>query len=463
MKRITGFTIAIVTAASMWSCSTSYMAQQGEYDNMYYGSKDRQTESYKKVNFNEYSNYRDDSNPTRISGNETLSQDSYSAKTINPDYISKYNTDPKDLKKAQVDSSEYGEGEYYVEDYDDNNKPIINNYYGYNPYDYRYNYNYYGYYDPFYYPFYYYYRPGFSISWSYGYSWNYWNTGYFYDPYWGYSPSYCYRALYSPYGYCYGAYYGHYSYYPWSFGNTVYYNNGYVNLYPDNISTHTRKIVVGPRPSRGEVNDLAGGGNNPHRSVISRTNDPVSSRTRLDSNTPTQSSYYRRSRVDDLISTGSLEGQRTETYRSRNTTSPNDNSRPSTNYVRPKTSRSTLNDNRSYNYNPNTIQRSGNIDSRNAQRSSSSYRNYNYNKTNTPNYRQNNYRQSTPVQMNRNNSRSYQYSRPSTPTRTVTPNRSYTPSRSTPSRSSGSNNRSGSSTRSGSNNSSSSNSRRGNN
>jgi hypothetical protein len=436
MKRITGLTVAALSALILGACSSSQLAHQGEVDDMYYGSADRQRESYKDVNFNAYSSFREDANPLKLDGEEDLTVDNYSAKTLNPDYISKYNSE-----LSEEESSEYGEGDYYAEGYDsseDEKSTIINNYYG-SGYGIPYRYNY-RYYDPFYWdPFYsgYYYGSGIRVTISYSYGWGYnrWNNWYLYDSYYGYSPSWVYAAMYCPpSGFYYGSYYGGGYYSSYGYSNSLYYNNSYVNINPDNINGNTRKIVKGPRPSRGVVSSLTE--NNNSRSTVSNITNPSRSRTQTITDAPSQSSYYRRSRQDnqiisrDEIDRNSASRTTPQIINQRSTQS----TRTSTNYVRPKTNRSSLYDVRTnqrssgYQVNPNT-------NNNTRQRSSQDFN-----------------RQNSNQQWNRTapgSNRDYQINRSSTPSRSTAPARSnVAPARSSTEKSSG--------TRSGNNNSSSS-------
>jgi len=81
-----------------------------EYDDMYFSSSDRQTASTK-------SELLDESAPlatTKYSaqGDYVYSENSYSARTVNPEYIARYSGG--ETVSAQQPQSEYGSDDYYV-------------------------------------------------------------------------------------------------------------------------------------------------------------------------------------------------------------------------------------------------------------------------------------------------------------------------------------------------------------
>ena len=172
-----------------------------EYDDMYFTKADRKSKFTNAV-YNETSSFKSDEvEPVRISRNEDLTTESYSARTINPDYISKYKSEALD-EEADPEAPE----EYYVESEDKNksysNATANSNYYYnrpnaysnwnwrfsmgfgygspywggyYNPYS---PWGYGGFYDPFYgYSYYNYYRP--YRRWSYWNSWDPWYGSYY--------------------------------------------------------------------------------------------------------------------------------------------------------------------------------------------------------------------------------------------------------------------------------------------
>jgi len=246
--------LLLIPAIFIWSCSSSQYASQSEYDDLYFTASDRGSAKFTSINFNESSSFQNDAKPYKITGEEELVDENFSAKTINPEYIAKYQSDQIDNNSEAEQSDEYGEEDYYTEEYDQGeSKSVVNNYYYgrsrsfyYDPFYYpSYRYSYYDpYFDPFYDP--YYYRSGinFSISFGYGFGFSRWNRARYWSPVYGYRPSYLYSAFYCPGpGYYYGSSYGYYDafYYVPRYGTSVIYNSNVVTV-GDNINRNARKI-----------------------------------------------------------------------------------------------------------------------------------------------------------------------------------------------------------------------------
>lgn len=289
-------------------------AQTDEYDDLYFSSSDRKTAKVEPI----------EETPTVASSksyndteNYNYSSDSYSAKTVNPEYIARYKSQAAENASSQISGGDtYSSDDYYVEgqsedyaEYDaeyqkDSKTKVINNYYGY-PTRSR-LYRPYSSYDPFYYdPFYdpFFYGPTFGSSY-YG----------FYSPY--YRPRYRPGLTFSvSYGYGYGGYYCPSPYYPssayYAGYNRGYYNGSSSGYYVASESTVKRRSVVrGPRSTRTSVtgtNITTGENNLNRRSRVIETQsssslDATNSRfrqTRVSENrdyTTTQNQYLRRSR-----------------------------------------------------------------------------------------------------------------------------------------------------------------------
>ena len=261
------------------------MAQ--ENDDMYFNSKDRQkqkAESVATTSVNQkidddYNTFRkkhfdQDEKEVAETSNPT---DSYSARTINPEYISRSNSE-----QASEDEQNYYEEGYAATTYDaySSNNNGYNNYnggsswngnYGYynNPYSYSYN-NPYSYYSPYnsIYPSNSFYSP------YYGYGYNPWMSPHGGSG-WGISMSYSFGSpyYYSPFGYS-----GYYSPYSsgWGYPGSYYYSG-----------SEASRVHYGKRPSRHSAIVLPTR-QRPEREVTANTNGRTSnSRTR-----PASDEYY---------------------------------------------------------------------------------------------------------------------------------------------------------------------------
>lgn len=276
------------------TCSVfGVVAQDAEYDDMYFNSKDRaklvatrdeytpKTES-KRMQREAVS---DDVNPT----------DSYSARSVNPEFTSRSNSE-----SAQADNEDYFVNNYKLQTQSDLNtfNKNYNNWYNDPWYSSAYfgagmnqwNSPYYGsYYSPYSSPWYDpYYTNGWSSSFSfyYGNNWNYgWgmNTGYGYgycpNNYWNnswYSPAYA--SWYRPYG----------SYYGYGAPTVVVVENG-------------RGPVYGKRGSRGSYQSVSD----------RRTNMGSASRTEISKNRNSgrQQAYYENTWQNESRQSGSNSSQ----------------------------------------------------------------------------------------------------------------------------------------------------------
>jgi hypothetical protein len=226
-------------------------AQRVENDDMYFTSKDREKLKVAEAESSSKDTYTSSKKKIKKDEPETLSEetsnptDSYSARTINPEYISRSNS-------AQASEDEQN---YYVEGYTPantsdsyssnnyNNSYSNNQYANYNSFNNCNNrYGAYGY-DQFYSPYYgysnpwlspYYSSPGWTLS--IGSSWgNSWGNNYGYGNY-GYGGG-C--------G-CGNSFYNSYSY----FNNPYYYSPYYSSYYNYGGSGDTYRINYGKRPSR---------------------------------------------------------------------------------------------------------------------------------------------------------------------------------------------------------------------
>jgi len=234
-------------------------AQQAENDDLYFKSKDREKlkaetasasindkidndyKAFKKKNFDENADEEIAApvNPT----------DSYSARNVNPEYISRSNS-------AQASEDEQN---YYVEGYapantydsysggtynnysNNLNSNYQNSYYGPSSYNSWYS-PYYGSCNPYMSP-YYSASPGWTMSLSYGWG-NMWSPGMSYGMGYGWGNSY-----YNPYSYYspYNSYYGYPSYY----NNGGYYSDTAKPNYGKRPSRHSAVVTPTQRPTRG--------------------------------------------------------------------------------------------------------------------------------------------------------------------------------------------------------------------
>jgi hypothetical protein len=269
--------VLVSVAAGLIALSAS--AQRVENDDMYFTAKDREkskaaeaeaslstysTKSNKNKKFDEVAVQEDNTNPT----------DSYSARNVNPEYISRTNSEV-----ASEDESDYYDEDYasssddrfnYSNSYNNNINWARSSWYANNFYS-----PYYGggygmmnpYYDPWMMssPYYGGYRSGWSLSLSYGF-------GNYYSPFgYGFGGGYGWGNPYS--------YYGYNSYYGGGYGYPTYYygNEGSGRTYGKRPSRHS--AVVTPSRSTAMRSNTA--------SQINRNTNSVTTRSRQ-----TQDEYY---------------------------------------------------------------------------------------------------------------------------------------------------------------------------
>ena len=378
MKALYTIKIFIAGFAVLFSsCSPNQIAQNGEYDDMYFSSADRDALANATAS-------TDNNAAAYENRQQALEAEDYDPRTTNPEYIANQN---------QETDAEY-EDTYYTEDYGNQGRyddVRISNYYGrgyssfnsfhdpfYSPYN--------SFYDPFYSPYYNpYFNSGFSISFGMG-----WGSGFGYgynryrDPFM--------RGYYDPWGY--GRYYNgyHHGFYDGFYSGRYGYYYNPVIIVDNKEYLNNRRVVYGPRnSSRSAIGVDSRRASRTSRDVnVSEANgrntNSRSSRTRTVNENRT---YYEKSDAN----TSNRESRTTNrTRRSNNTVERNNNTVTPQNNTRQRSNNS---------YTPSRSQRS--------------------NRTVTPSRSDNN-------SNNSNNS----YNRSSSPSRST-----YTPS-SSPSRSSGS-------------------------
>jgi hypothetical protein len=265
-------------------------AQEAEYDDLYFNSKDRQKIQASRVDV-QTAERKSDKSRTDEDVNPT---DSYSARNVNPEYTSRSNS-----QVAQADNEDYFDNSYELQrrgeltEWNRNynnwyNDPWYSSAY-FSPGINRWNSPYYGsYYDRFNSPWQDpYYRSAWSTSFSYSYG-NNWNYGsgmsYGYgcpNNYWNnswYSPSYA--SWYSPFNSWYSPYGG--------------YGNGYYG-YPTTVIVvdNGRQPVYGKRGTRGSANIST---NTSYSRPYTNTGSGSRSEGRVTSrSTGTQQQYYENS------------------------------------------------------------------------------------------------------------------------------------------------------------------------
>lgn len=245
--------IRIVIGVLMASALAFQVVAQVENDDMYFKAKDREKlraenasasvnvndkidndyKNFKKKHFDESEAITENVNPT----------DSYSARTVNPEYISRSNSE----QASEDEQNYYVEGytppntydSYRGGNYANNN---FSNNWGNNNWNYRNSWYGNSFYDPFYSPYYGfrdpwmnpYYSGGSGWTMSLGYTWgNSWGPG------WNYGMGYGWGGNYNPYGYY--SPYSNWGYSNW--GYPTYYSNG--GYYENNSG-----VTYGKRPSR---------------------------------------------------------------------------------------------------------------------------------------------------------------------------------------------------------------------
>ncbi|UZD22707.1 DUF5320 domain-containing protein [Algoriphagus halophytocola] len=232
----------ILGALVLASCSSSQMASTGTEDNLYFMASDAKVATEFAVQNNTPEQFQSLS----TTETEAIPQESFSSRNVNPDYISRYQSE---------DTPQENEVVYFDENVAEESSPDINVYNNYSVgssgYNSGFNPNFAfnmgmmygmspwgmgGFYDPFWGPGFGF-RPGFSINIGFGFGVGYpmyrpgFGYGGFYDPFWG--PSYAFGG-YPGYGFGYPGY---------GYGRPIYVLPG--GEYGD------RRIVSGARPTRG--------------------------------------------------------------------------------------------------------------------------------------------------------------------------------------------------------------------
>ncbi len=386
----------LITSLILSSCSKTYLAQQKEYDDMYYSASDRSKLEASSQEFYVENFTEDYKQPLEEDQLNEYADVNYSSKTVNPEYIAKYTSEI--LSEEETTS----ETEYFVEDYDKNNVTAEGSNVTTGNANANYNWNRapgfgfypslsYGYgYSPFF-PSPYYGGSGFRLSVSYGFGSPYSS---FYNPY---------SSFYNPYGF--NSFYGYNGFYDpydpfywdrWRYGSA--YSSGYAQGYYTGSSLNSgsygsndyntgvvsvRKVTRAPRTTRGTSNYSRNyndnrSGNDDNRVYIDRGSVAVKSgRT----STGARNNYYKRTRTrsTDDASTRTSQ-QRTRSYNdSGNYTQTSRSGSSTSRYSRTSTSTSrnysgsTGRSSRNFRFGSNTNRSSGTYRGSNV-RSSSSYR-----------------------------------------------------------------------------------------
>jgi hypothetical protein len=303
----------LFAAVSLLGISGTF-AQGVEYDDMYFNANDRQKLNTQKSSEVAYASREELKKADAADREESNANptDSYSARNVNPEYIS----------RAQTQSAQADDEDYFVNNYQYNSNQLNNwnnnynqwynnpwyrsNYYapGINSWNSPY-YGYNSYNSPWYDPMWSYNGWSSSFSYHFGNSWNYgWggNYNYWNRPYYGYDP-------YFGGGYGYGGGYWNNYRYP---GTIVVINNG---------ENGGRKVVYGKRPTRGNaiLSDQAG----------SRSRTNVINSGRIDNSggrSRTQQEYYNRSQRTNTSNSTFDNRSSTQDNRSRSWGDYNNNS-----------------------------------------------------------------------------------------------------------------------------------------
>jgi hypothetical protein len=302
----TGFALVVLLAASFTAFS-----QAVENDDMYFSSKDRTKQDVlaksDRVSKQKRSDAIEDKRLENTSINPT---DSYSARNINPEYVSR--------SKSGDESEEVtDEAGYFTNSYTPSsvNKNLYNNYSsngfyspyygnGFNPYNYYGNYGMAGMYSP--YGMYGMggmgYRPGLTLGLGYGmgsmYNGWYGSMGYGMGMGYGmYSPySMFYDPFYYGYGYgsmMYGGMYGMYN--PWMYGGGYGYGYGY----PGSVivvNENSKPLTYQRRSDRSRVTNNNATASNSSRNItsVSRSRSVDNSAGRVSSSSAQSQNYYNR-------------------------------------------------------------------------------------------------------------------------------------------------------------------------
>ena len=110
------------------------LGQGKEYDDMYFSSKDR---AFGKATAAAATSSVAAPQVSTTPWEYTYSEDSYSARTVNPEYIARYKEESSDIEQEAPIADTYSSQDYFVEDYDGEGQTeptVVNNYnsyYGY--------------------------------------------------------------------------------------------------------------------------------------------------------------------------------------------------------------------------------------------------------------------------------------------------------------------------------------------
>ncbi len=245
MKKLSYY-VALALGVGLWGCNQGQLAQKGEYDDLYFSSKDKEQVLTASAS----------QEPTKYNNQRTA--DNVNQQDVNPDYSNQNVQSNRKNAQADVQGSDTYYDENYTAnqdrrrfgnirpDYNYNNSgsSYINNSSYYDPFFSNTYYDPYFARSPYYYDTYYSYGPSMIVrprvtvivgpSWGWGnhwdsyYSWNRWGGGW-YDPFYG--PSWGYSAWNNPYYYGYGSgwgggWYGNGGWNRGYYGNNVVVGNG---------------------------------------------------------------------------------------------------------------------------------------------------------------------------------------------------------------------------------------------
>lgn len=280
MEKISGLLLAAFSVLA-----TGAFAQGIEYDDMYFNAEDRvKLKSQREVAYNTYSS-RDKQRQLLDEEYSINPTDSYSARNVNPEYIS----------RAQTQNAQAEESDYFVSDYQYRQNQLNN-----------WNNNYHNWYTNNWYRMNYW-GPAINTWHSPYYGYNSWNSPW-YDPYWGYngwSTSFSFHYG-NSWNYGWGGYYNPWNrpYYAWDpfYRGIGWYGSGFHNpyrygYYPgiiviNNPEHSGRRVVEGRRPTRSAAINRTSTRPRSNSDVFDRGN----SSGRYSTAPARQAEYYNRSR-----------------------------------------------------------------------------------------------------------------------------------------------------------------------
>ncbi|MEP0710298.1 hypothetical protein [Algoriphagus sp.] len=420
-------TSVILGSLVLASCSTNKLATTDTNDNLYFMASDAKVATEYAVQNNNPEQFQPLSSAT-----ETIPQESFSSRNVNPDYIARYQAEEPSSQNDVVYFDE-ASGEAYNPDIDAYNNFRTSNsgsnsnfnpslsfnmgmmygmggmgmMYGMNPWGMG------GFYDPFMG-----FGPRFSMNIGFGFGYNP-----FFSPFY-YRPSFGMMGFYDPWGPAYGWGYPGFGYYPVYPSNPIYILPG--GEYGD------RRVVTGPRPTRGSSLAASSRGSNVSNAALQPSTARANARRDVLNNSSSATSRRVVSNSDNSrVSARDFSSSQNDYY---NSTSRSGTSRNigSAAMDRGASTRSAMPSARP-NYGTSTNSRS--VDAGRGGSVRSTYPSTN-SRTTSPSYNRSNV-------PNRTTSPSYNRGTTNTNTRTVTPTRSIEPSRSSsptyssPSRSTG--------------------------